>query len=100
MEFQNEKIEQEIANSKIPILVEFSAKWCGPCKIMDPIIKEIANKLHDKAKVFVVDIEKNQKLADKHKVLSLPTFLVYREGKIANHLVGIQGKQVLMDLLN
>lgn len=100
MELYDEKIENEIFASKIPVLVEFYADWCGPCKVMKPMIDELEKELEGKAKIFVLNIEANPKLADKFTVLSLPTFAIYRDGKRTKTLVGIQKKKILMDLLS
>lgn len=99
MELYDEQIENEIFASKIPILVEFYADWCSPCKVMKPMIEELENELEGKAKIFVLNIEANPKLADKFTVLSLPTFAIYRDGKRVKTLVGIQKKEYLVSLL-
>ena len=100
MELYDEKIENEIFASKIPVLVEFYADWCGPCKVMKPIVEGIEKELEGKVKIFVRNIEANPKLADKFTVLSLPTFAIYRDGKRTKTLVGIQKKEILMGLLS
>lgn len=100
MELYDEKIENEIFASKIPVLVEFYADWCGPCKAMKPVIEEIEKELKGKAKIFVLNIEENPKLADKFTVLSLPTFALYRGGKRVKTLVGVQTKETLLSLLS
>ena len=100
MELYDDKIENEISQSKIPVLVEFFAGWCGPCKVMEPIIYEISDKLQGKAKIIVINIEENPKLADKFTILSLPTFAIYRYGKQVKTLVGIQNKEILIEYLS
>ena len=100
MELYDEKIENEIFASKIPVLVEFYADWCGPCKVMKPLIEEVEKELEGKAKIFVLDIESNPKLADKFTLLSLPTFAIYKDGKRVKTLVGIQKKEILVSLLS
>lgn len=100
MELYDEKIENEIFTSKIPVLVEFYADWCGPCKVMKPMIEELRKELEGKAKIFVLNIETNQKLADKFTVLSLPTFSIYKDGKRVKTFVGIQKKETLLSILS
>ncbi|HEV7449191.1 MAG TPA: thioredoxin domain-containing protein [Candidatus Paceibacterota bacterium] len=99
MDFYDEEIEREVSQSKVPVLVEFFAKWCRPCEVMKPIVDEIGAELGGKAKVLVVNIEENSKLANKFTVLTLPTFLVYRDGRRTKRLTGVQDKRVLLDLL-
>lgn len=100
MELYDEKVEQQILESRVPVLVEFYADWCGPCKAMEPIIKDIERLFENNLKVFIINIEKNQKLADKFTVLSLPTFLVYKNSKKVKALSGIQTKETIISLLN
>jgi len=100
MELYDGKIKNEIFASKIPVLVEFYADWCGPCKVMKPMIEELEKELEGKAKIFVLNIEENPKLADKFTVLSLPTFTLYRDGKRVKTLVGVQTKEILLSLLS
>lgn len=99
MELYDEKIEQEILKSGIPVLVEFFAKWCGPCRVMEPVINEISEQLHGKIKVFIINIEKAQEPARNFPVLSLPTVLIYKNGKKIIQLSGVQKKDALLDFL-
>ena len=99
MELYDEEIEKEILNSKVPVLVEFYADWCRPCKVMEPIVKEIENELRDKIKVIIVDIEKDPKISQKFTVMSLPTIQIYKNGAKIKHLVGVQDKKKLMTSL-
>lgn len=100
MELYDEEIEKEILNSKVPVLVEFYADWCRPCKVMEPIVKEIETELGKKVKVFVIDIEKNPKLSDKFTVMSLPTIHIYKDRLKIKHLVGVQDKKDLLKLIS
>jgi len=100
MKLYNKKIKREIFASKIPVLVEFYAEWCGPCKEMKPIIEELKKELKGKAKFFVFNIEENLKLGNKFMVFNLPTFLIYRNGKIIKKLIGVQKREKLLSLLN
>ena len=99
MKMHDGKIYEEILQSDVPTLIEFYADWCGPCRNMKPVIEEIENELKGKVKVFVFNVERNHQLADKFVVLSLPTFMVYRNGNRVSTLVGMQSKKSLVSLL-
>ena len=95
----DERIEKEILTSHIPVLVEFYSRWCHPCQVMEPIINDVRTELAGKAKVLAFDIENHRTLADKFAVLSLPTSVVYRNGKRVKTMTGIRGKSELLSLL-
>jgi len=99
MELDPIKTEQEMTQSSVPVLVDFYADWCGPCKIMKPIIEEIKKELGGKAKVIEINVDENQALAEKFSVLSIPTYLIFKNGKVAEHLLGTQPKDKLVKLL-
>ncbi|MEE9439054.1 MAG: thioredoxin [Saprospiraceae bacterium] len=91
---------QEIINGKKPVLVDFSATWCGPCKAMAPVLKEVAGKVGDDAKIVKIDVDKNQKLATKIGVKGVPTFILYKEGKVLWRDSGMQSANSLVKLIN
>lgn len=72
---------KELIRSERPTLVDFYATWCGPCKMMHPVLKELASDVKGEAKILKVDIDKNQKLANKLGIRSVPTFIIYKSGK-------------------
>lgn len=72
----------EIINSDTPVLVDFYATWCGPCKMMAPMLEELADKIGDSAKIIKVDVERNQGAANKYGVRSVPTLIIFKKGKI------------------
>ncbi|HKR04583.1 MAG TPA: thioredoxin [Bacteroidia bacterium] len=72
----------ELINSETPVLVDFSAEWCGPCKMMAPILKEVSSKVGDKARIIKVDIDKNPQAAAAYNVQSVPTLIIFKKGEI------------------
>ena len=92
--------KSEIANTKGPLLVDFFASWCGPCKIMSPIIKEIHEKYGDDLKIIKVDIEKHPDLANEYGISSIPSLLFFSEGKLIETKVGAMPKEGLVNWID
>ena len=90
---------EEVAGSTEPVLVDFWAEWCGPCKMIAPILEEIATEQAGKVRVAKVNVDENPGLATKFNVMSIPTMIVFKDGQEAQRLVGARGKpQLLEDL--
>jgi len=97
----NEKnFDQEVVKSALPVLVDFWAEWCGPCKMISPIIDEIANEMNGKLKVAKVNVDEAQELAAKFNVMSIPTLLVFKGGEPVAQMVGAMSKDSLLQKLN
>ena len=94
-----ENFAEEVLNSNVPVLVDFWATWCTPCKMMAPVIEKIGEEMTDRVKVCKVDIDKNTALATEYNVMSIPTFLVFQNGNVVGRSVGVQDKNELMELL-
>jgi thioredoxin 1 len=90
----------ELINGDTPVLVDFFAEWCGPCKTMAPILTEVSRKLNGKVKIIKVDIDKNQAVAGKYKILSVPTLLLFKRGEIRWKQSGVVPPQELLNVLN
>jgi len=90
----------DIIRSAEPTLVDFYATWCGPCKAMMPVLKDVSKKVSGKAKVIKIDIDKNQKLANKLNIKSVPTLVIYKEGKIVWRQAGGMSAQQLESKLS
>lgn len=91
--------EQEVVNSDVPVLVDFWAPWCGPCRMMAPIVDEIAEEKAGQVKVAKIDIDQEPELAMQFGVMSIPTLIVFKQGAVAQKSVGLQPKNAVEDLL-
>ena len=99
LKITSENFEEEVINSKVPVLIDFWAGWCMPCKMMAPVLEEIEKDIEDNVKIGKVNIDEELELATKFGVMSIPTFIVFRDGKVADMTVGVQEKENLMKLL-
>jgi len=91
--------EEEVLKSEIPVLVDFYADWCGPCKMMGPVVETIAKELEGKAKVGKLDVDQSRKTAMKYNVMTIPTFLVFKNGVLVDTIVGAVSKEKLLEKL-
>ena len=96
MKFNNDNFEQEVLKSDKPVLVDFFANWCGPCKMMSPIIDEIAEELGEKIKVGKIDVDESKELAVKYNVMSIPTIMIIEDGIVKKTFVGLTQKDEIM----
>ena len=91
---------KDLINSETPLLIDFYADWCGPCKVLSPIIQEVKNDLGEKIKVVKIDVDANEALSQKLQVMSIPTIMVYKKGELLWRASGVQTKQALISKLN
>jgi len=97
LEITDENFEREVMESDIPTLVEFSAEWCGPCKKLAPIVKEIADEMSGRLKVTHMDVEKGRDTSVRFAVLSVPTLLIFKGGKVIEEITGLVPKKTILD---
>ncbi|WP_033957958.1 thioredoxin [Psychroserpens jangbogonensis] len=90
----------EIINQNKPVLIDFFADWCGPCKTMSPILKDVKRVLGDKVSIIKINVDKNQSLAAKYQVRGVPTFLLFKEGKQIWRQSGIIQKEELLNIIS
>lgn len=89
----------DIISGKKPVLVDFSAEWCGPCKMMKPILSELKENIGDNAVILKIDIDRNQALAREFQIQSVPTLMVFQEGKMLWRRSGVMSATALADIL-
>lgn len=97
-ELTAKNFKKEVLESKEPVMVDFWASWCGPCKMMSPIVDELADEFKDKIKIVKVNIEEEE-LAQKYGIMSVPTFLFFKKGKAAEQAGGGMTKDALAKII-
>jgi thioredoxin 1 len=95
----NKKSFNEIINSDTPVLIDFTAAWCGPCKMMAPILKEVSGRIGEKGRIIKIDIDKNRAIAEKLQIMSVPTFILYKNGKVLWKKSGVMSAQQLEQVI-
>ncbi|MEK7604931.1 MAG: thioredoxin [Patescibacteria group bacterium] len=91
----DQNFASEVAQNKLPVLVDFWAPWCGPCRIISPIVEELAKEFEGKIKVGKLNVDENPETAGKFGVMSIPTLLMFKEGKPVDSIVGAQSKETI-----
>ncbi len=98
--FTKENFEEEVLNAEVPVLVDMFATWCGPCKMMGPVVEEIAKEYEGTAKVGKVDIDQDSELAAQYSIMSVPTFLIFKNGTVVDKIIGGVPKEVLVQAID
>ena len=99
LKITRENFEQEVLKSDKPVLIDFWAPWCGPCRMLSPTISEIAEDFKDKVKVGKVNVDEEEELAAMFRVSSIPLLVVMKDGKVVNSAVGVRPKDQIVNML-
>lgn len=88
-----------LINDTKPVVVDFHALWCGPCKVQSPILKEVASELGDRIRVLKIDVDQNQQIASQYQIQSVPTLMIFKDGAVKYKQPGVHTKQQLLNVL-
>lgn len=99
VELTDSNFDDEVINSEVPVLVDFWADWCAPCRAIAPAVSELADEYQGKAKIGKLDVDNNQQVAMKYGIRSIPTLLIFKNGEVAEQIVGAVPKQQLENKL-
>jgi thioredoxin 1 len=98
-QFTDNNFQQEALESNIPVLVDFYADWCGPCKMVAPIVSELAEQYEGVIKIGKLNVDNEPETAEKYRVMSIPTMIIFKDGKAVDTIVGAVPKKALQDKL-
>jgi thioredoxin 1 len=99
LKITGENYEEEVLNSEKKVLIDFYADWCGPCKMMSPIIDKVEEKMGDSIKVGKINVDEEHDLAIKYEIMSIPTIVIIKDGKVEKTLVGLRDKSEIEEAL-
>ncbi|MDP9956604.1 MULTISPECIES: thioredoxin [Epilithonimonas] len=100
VEITDQSFQETVLNSDKPVLVDFWAAWCGPCRMLGPIIEEVATDFEGKALVGKVDVDNNQQISVDYGIRNIPTVLIFKNGEVVDKIVGVAPKEVIAEKLN
>ena len=95
--FNEENFQKEVLESAIPVMVDFYADWCGPCKMVSPIVEQLAEEYTGALKVGKVNVDENMNLASQYRIMSIPAIMFFKNGEVADQIIGAVPKQQLID---
>lgn len=99
LKITKDNFEQEVIQSDKPVLLDFWASWCGPCRMVGPIVEQVAGEAGNTAKIGKVNVDEEPELAKTFRVMSIPTLVVMKNGKVVNTKVGVQTKQAILSMV-
>ena len=100
VEITDQSFQETVLNSDKPVLVDFWAAWCGPCRMLGPIIEEVANDFEGRALVGKVDVDNNQQISVDYGIRNIPTVLIFKNGEVVDKIVGVAPKEVIAEKLH
>lgn len=98
-ELNKDNFEKEVMEANVPVLIDFWASWCGPCRMMSPVIEKIAEEMGEKLKVCKVNVDENHELAEKYEIMTIPAFIVIKNGAESGRTIGVQPKEDILKLI-
>ena len=99
-EFSTDDFKSEVVESDTPVLVDFWAEWCGPCRVIAPVVEELASDYEGKVKFGKVNVDDHNQVASEYGVRSIPTLLIFKDGAVVNQIVGAVPKEKITDILD
>lgn len=99
IELNKDNFEKEVMEAEVPVLIDFWANWCGPCRMMSPVIDKIAEEMGDKVKVCKVNVDENHELAEKYEIMTIPAFIIVKYGAETRRTIGVQPKEDILKLI-
>jgi thioredoxin 1 len=99
LETSDASFKSDVLDSPLPVLVDFWAPWCGPCRMMGPILEALGKKAGDRAKLFKLNVDENRETAGRYAISAIPTVIIFRNGKAEKEFVGVQSEKVYLDAL-
>jgi thioredoxin 1 len=100
IELNEENFDKEVIKSSQPVMVDFWAPWCGPCRMMSPVVEELATKYSGKAKIGKLNTDDNPNIASEYQISAIPTLLFFKDGKVVKEIVGVQPKEEISKILD
>ena len=100
MEFNDQNFDSDVLKAGMPVLVDFWAVWCGPCKAIAPIVEEVANEFSGKVRVGKMDVDSNNQVAMRYGIRSIPTLLLFSGGEVVDQVIGNVGKESIKSMLS